>query len=93
MQGRTLGFVEPKNPFRCVGKSGYYADDDTGLMLLGARYYDPLVGRFITQDSDMDGLNWYAYADNNPVNRTDPTGFAPNVVPEGFDGWSVENIS
>ncbi|MCX6345762.1 MAG: hypothetical protein NT018_11930, partial [Armatimonadetes bacterium] len=66
--------AKPTNPLRYVGKSGYYTDTDTGLMLLGARYYDPLIGRFITQDPDKDGLNWYEYADNNPVMNIDPTG-------------------
>lgn len=62
--------------FTFVGKDGYYSDPDTGLMKLGCRYYDPTIGRFITQDPDHDGLNWYAYADNNPVMKTDPTGQA-----------------
>jgi hypothetical protein len=39
-----------------------------------ARYYDPALGRFISQDPARDGNNWYAYCDNNPVNTTDPTG-------------------
>lgn len=38
------------------------------------RYYDPDIGRFITQDPIGDGANWYVYADNNPVNAVDPTG-------------------
>ena len=65
--------AKPANPLRYVGKEGYYSDD-TGLMLLGARYYDPLIGRFITQDPKRDGLNWYKYAGNNPVNDLDPNG-------------------
>jgi len=66
--------TKPVNPLRYVGKEGYYTDTDTGLMLLGARYYDPLIGRFITQDPAQSGLNWYVYAANNPVNNVDPTG-------------------
>lgn len=72
--------AKPVNPLRYVGKEGYYSDD-TGLMLLGARYYDPLIGRFITQDPSRDGMNWYAYAGNNPVNMIDPTG----LIQEGED--------
>ena len=67
--------VKPANPLRYVGKEGYYSDD-TGLMLLGARYYDPLIGRFITKDPARDGMNWYEYAGNNPVVSCDPTGKA-----------------
>lgn len=72
--------AKPVNPLRYVGKEGYYTDTDTGLMLLGARYYDPLIGRFITQDPDRDGLNWYQYAGNNPVNKVDPTGVIPSPM-------------
>jgi RHS repeat-associated protein len=39
-----------------------------------ARYYDPVTGRFLTEDPSRKGVNWYAYCENNPVNRTDPTG-------------------
>jgi uncharacterized protein RhaS with RHS repeats len=43
-------------------------------MLLGHRYYDPSVGRFISQDPAQDESNWYAYCGNNPLVATDPTG-------------------
>lgn len=55
------------------------ADDSTGLTTLGARQYDPVAGSFISLDplftsSDPLSLNGYAYADNNPIGRADPTG-------------------
>lgn len=42
-----------------------------------ARYYDPKIGRFISEDPIRfdGGLNLYAYVDNNPVNFFDPTGW------------------
>lgn len=83
------GASAPKNPRRYVGKAGYYTDDETGLDLLGVRYYDPFIGRFITQDPDRDGLNWYAYADNNPVNRVDPDGQDSAAAAEIFKWGSV----
>jgi RHS repeat-associated protein len=48
----------------------------TGLVYFGARYYDSLIGRFITPDplGMADGPNLYLYVNNNPVNWLDPYG-------------------
>jgi len=54
--------------------SGYQSDADTGLVLMGHRYYDTRIGRFISQDPAGDGDNWYSYADNSPTNEVDPSG-------------------
>ena len=59
------------NPFRYCGE---YYDAETGFIYLRARYYDPTIGRFISEDPIRDGLNWYAYANNNPVMFVDPSG-------------------
>jgi RHS repeat-associated protein len=48
--------------------------DATGLIYFNARYYDPIVGRFVTEDPARNRLNWYAYCENDPVNLMDPTG-------------------
>jgi RHS repeat-associated protein len=48
-------------------------DADTGLYYLRARYYDPSIGRFLTQDP-VPAVNLYAYVGNNPVNYVDPAG-------------------
>ena len=61
-------------PFGFVGKGQYQTDNDSGLMLLGHRYYDASVGRFISSDPAKAGDNWYAYCDNNPLGKTDPNG-------------------
>ena len=51
-----------------------------GLYYLRARFYDPTLGRFLTRDPlqgsafEPQSINPYAYAANNPVNRTDATG-------------------
>ncbi|MCX5535759.1 polymorphic toxin-type HINT domain-containing protein [Streptomyces sp. NBC_00006] len=52
---------------------------DTGLTHLGAREYDPTTGRFISADPVLDTddpqqINGYAYANNNPITFSDPTG-------------------
>jgi len=62
------------NPMRYVGNLIYHTDSDSGLALLGLRYYDPTVGRFITGDPARAEGNDYLYARANPVNRVDPGG-------------------
>jgi RHS repeat-associated protein len=72
---KASGLAEAK------GYIGERRDDETGLLYLNARYYDPVLGRFISPDS-LDpllpgvGTNRYAYSFNDPINRLDPTGFA-----------------
>ena len=65
------------NPYKYVAGSGYYADHDSGLMLLTLRYYDAALGRFITRDPASVGPNLYAYVNNNPLKYVDPTGLLP----------------
>jgi RHS repeat-associated protein len=61
------------------GYIGERADPETGLNYLNARYYDAALGRFISPD-DWDptlagvGTNRYAYAGNDPVNKSDANG-------------------
>ncbi len=66
-------------------------DPETGLQYLNARYYDPLLARFLTPDTwdpELPGvdINRYAYAGNDPVNFSDPNGhvFAPAVPLAGM---------
>ena len=73
-----LNGVVTINPFRY---RGYLYDSETGLYYLRSRYYDPATGRFLSPDSidyleptDPQGLNLYAYCENDPVNNIDPTG-------------------
>ncbi len=59
---------------------GEYTDTESGLIYLRNRYYDPSIGRFITEDPIRDGSNWYIYCDNNPVMYVDPSGLIPSVM-------------
>ena len=74
----SSGTLADINPLRY---RGYYYDSETGFYYLQSRYYDPEIGRFINADSyastDATGLlstNMFAYCENNPVMRVDPTG-------------------
>ncbi|MFL6118588.1 RHS repeat-associated core domain-containing protein [Actinophytocola sp.] len=56
--------------------------DPTGLVHLGAREYDPALGRFLSVDpklalGDPQMMNGYTYADNSPLTKMDPSGMAP----------------
>ena len=57
-----------------------YYDEESGFYYLRGRYYDPSVRRFTTPDPAEDGINWYAYCGNNPVDYIDPSGYAKTVV-------------
>ena len=48
--------------------------NSTGQYYFNARWYDPNLGRFTTEDPIKSGLNWYVYANNNPLRFVDPTG-------------------
>ncbi|QMV42440.1 RHS repeat-associated core domain-containing protein [Cohnella cholangitidis] len=82
--------------------AGEFYDAETGLYYLRARYYDPYIGRFISEDTyegkinDPLSLNRYTYANNDPIMYVDPTGHAAkknnatvllkDVVKDGYGG-------
>lgn len=73
------------------GFIGERHDAETGLMYLNARYYDPGLGRFVSPDwwdPDKEGVgtNRYAYATNDPVNKSDPNGHYWQYIAGGFVG-------
>ena len=41
------------------GAAGYQSDSTSGLQMLGHRYYDPSIGRFLSSDPAQAGTNWY----------------------------------
>ncbi|MBO6025797.1 MAG: S-layer homology domain-containing protein [Bacteroidales bacterium] len=71
--GKLLQVEEAdENLFRFVGKFGVtYEDED--LAFMRARYYNPTIGRFLSEDPVW-STYLYAYADNNPITGIDPDG-------------------
>lgn len=63
-----------------TGFTGHIRDTATGLTYAQARYYDPAIGRFLSNDpvgfaeGGWQYFNRYSYTFNDPVNYTDPTG-------------------
>ncbi len=108
--GRSRGTT----PNTWAGDHGYLdkPTDTTGLTAIGARYYDPDAGRFISVDPLMDLTDpqqWhgYAYANNNPITYSDPTGLmwdgstasyrythqsATGGYMEKMDAWGFEGV-
>ncbi|MEU6352381.1 RHS repeat-associated core domain-containing protein [Streptomyces sp. NPDC047072] len=70
-----------------VGQQGYVGgvqDDNTGLTNLGAREYDPTIGRFLSPDPVLDpgdpqSWNAYDYAADTPVTASDPSGTCADI--------------
>lgn len=50
--------------------------DPTGFFLMGARYYDPVTGAFLSTDplGHAECMDLYSYADGDPINSLDPSG-------------------
>ena len=74
-------FIGNINPFRY---KGYYYDTDTEMYYCKSRYYNPVLGRFISPDSieyldsnNINGMNLYTYCYNDPVNYSDGSGHMP----------------
>ena len=74
--------------------TGQERDQITGLYYMGARYYDPVYGRFTQPDPAFDfdptnpaSFNLYAYARGNPVNYIDPSGMILETP------WDVANVA
>ncbi|RPH14850.1 MAG: RHS repeat-associated core domain-containing protein [Alteromonadaceae bacterium TMED7] len=71
--------------------TGHVFDNESQLIYMQARYYDPVIGRFYSNDpvdfmghayrgNPVHGYNRYAYAYNNPYKYTDPNGQIPLLL-------------
>jgi RHS repeat-associated protein len=85
--GETLvGSPTTANALRYTGRE---RDPGTGLYYYRARYYDPAIGRFLSEDPlgfASGDVNFYAYVGNNPLGFNDPRGEALETA------WDVVNV-
>ena len=76
--------------------TGEFFDSEVGLYYLRARYYDPYIGRFVSEDTyrgnanDPLSLNLYTYTHNNPIMFMDPSGH--NAILKGQTGSDVKAL-
>ncbi|MER7044324.1 polymorphic toxin-type HINT domain-containing protein [Streptomyces jumonjinensis] len=81
---KPFGELRGTKPAQWPNKRGYLGvgiDDSTGLTHIGAREYDQTAGRFISADPLIDigdplQMNGYAYSNNSPISKSDPSGLA-----------------
>ena len=81
-----------RNRFRYTGQQ---YDSVTGQYYLRARYYNPVIGRFLQEDTYYgDGLNLYAYCRNNPVRYYDPSGHdtCPKALHDQMKGQGIPDV-
>ena len=73
--------------------TGQQYDQISGQYYLRARYYNPVVGRFLQEDVYRgDGLNLYAYCENNPVGYYDDEGNVKKKIKPGAQGGAYNQI-
>jgi RHS repeat-associated protein len=73
---------------------GLLFDDETGLYYARARYYDPELARFVSEDPIGlgGGVNQYIYAANDPMNSADPSGLMPCQAGALAQGWQSVQV-
>ena len=70
------------NPFKWVGKYGYYTDDTTAQVYVRARMYQRTVARWVSADpiQFVDGMNTYSYVLNRGLVFTDSSGYEVDLA-------------
>lgn len=96
---RPFGNAVLNGPQNGVGFTGHVEDLDSSFIYMQARYYDALTGRFLTIDpatrttGDIFAINNYAYANDNPIMRPDPSGRCADHYDDGTCKVNVDPAS
>ncbi len=88
--GQPLGgfdYAEFTGKDRARFKGALWLGPELEVYYMRARWYEPKTGRFLSEDplGISTGMNPYVYADDDPVNRRDPTG----LCPPGQEPWAI----
>jgi RHS repeat-associated protein len=81
-----------------LGFTGHERDDDYGLVNMIGRFYDPVLGRFLSPDPivgipDSQGLNRLSYVRNNPQRFVDPTGYeSTDTLPSETNNYATGSV-
>gem|GEM_PF-3118955 len=93
--GNKVKEYNPKNLYQPIRFQGQHYDEESGLHCNRHRYYDPRLGRYITQDPIglRGGGNWYQYP-CNPIKKIDPLGLQYVGIPElNYDAYVYKQLS
>ncbi len=85
--GNVLSEYNPQKLHQPLRRQGQQYDEESGLHYNRHRYYDPMQGRYITQDPIglAGGMNVYSYVYNRPLNFIDPKGLDIWIEDQGPD--------
>lgn len=76
-----------------IGFTAQERDRESSFFLMGARHYDPEIGRFLSTDPLMElqpDQSPYSYAHNSPLILIDPTGLSAQTAgPQASGGYAV----
>ncbi len=80
--------------FKRYRYSGKEKDEESGLYYYGARFYAPWLGRWCSVDpaGQVDGLNLYGHARNNPITMIDKNGFQTEATDLSNVGQAVDPV-
>ncbi|WP_260601608.1 RHS repeat-associated core domain-containing protein [Pseudomonas aeruginosa] len=76
------------------GFTGHEHLEESGLVHMNGRVYDPVIGRFLSADivyqdtANAQAYNRYSYGWNNPIASVDPTGYALEEISSGNSWYS-----
>src|SRR5213078_4888698 len=76
--------------------TGRELDTETSLQYNRARYYDPRIGRWTSEDPKGFGAgdrNLYRYVGNGPTDAVDPSGLDAGIPPEAYAKWWKQHVN